>query len=65
MLGCSKRPREKRFEGGRVRKLVANNNLTRQRAVVRFSSDPRVVNGKVKLCKLMVKGEEIGSETLR
>jgi len=55
MLGSSKRPYEKRFEGGRVRKLSANNSLTRQRAVVRLSSDPRAVNQKVKLCKLVIK----------
>ena len=55
MLGSSKRPCGKRFEGGRVRKLSANNSLTRQRAVLRFSSDPCAVNEKVKLCKLVVK----------
>ena len=55
MMGSSKRPCGKRFEGGRVRKLSANNSLTRQRAVLRFSSDPRAVNEKVKLCKLIIK----------
>lgn len=55
MLGSSKRPCGKRFEGGRVRKLSANNSLTRQRAVLCFSSDPCAVNEKVKLCQLVVK----------
>ena len=56
MLSSTKRPSGKRFEGGRVRKLLANNSLTRQRAFLRFSSDPCAVNEKVKLCQLVVKG---------
>ena len=55
MLGPSKRPCGKRFEGGRVRKLSANNSLTRQRAVPRFSSGPCAMYEKVTLCKLVVK----------
>ena len=55
MLGSSKRLCGKLFEGGRARKLSANNSLTRQQAVLCFSSDPCAVNEKVELCQLVVK----------
>ena len=55
MLGSSKRLCGKLFEGVRSRKLSANNSLTRQRVVLRFSSNPCAVNGKLELCQLVVK----------